>query len=134
MTAVLAGAVSLAAFAPRAQARELGPPPPWMLSALQAAPAADAPEPRRASSEADDPPRTPPIPRSDPRAEAEAAEKQRKAELAAQPAYKRWWFWALTAVVVGGTAALGVWLVDSSDNPARKCSEGVVACFGDGRR
>jgi hypothetical protein len=72
-------------------------------------------------------------------------EEQRKKEAAAQtveqkkeaeqtPYYKKWWFWALTGVVVGGTVALGVWAVDTTTEPAKSCSPGVIACFGDGRR
>lgn len=49
------------------------------------------------------------------------------------PVYKKWWFWALTAAVIGGTVALGVWAADPSDTPARPCSAGTRVCFGDGR-
>ncbi len=47
--------------------------------------------------------------------------------------FKTWWFWALTAAVVGGTVALGVWAAQPEDQPAGLCSPGVIACFGDGR-
>lgn len=47
--------------------------------------------------------------------------------------FKTWWFWALTAGVVGGTVALGVWAAQPEDQPAGLCSPGVIACFGDGR-
>jgi hypothetical protein len=49
------------------------------------------------------------------------------------PAYKKWWFWTLTAVVVGGTVALGVWAVKPSTPSARPCPTNVNLCFGDGR-
>lgn len=49
------------------------------------------------------------------------------------PAYKKWWFWALTAAVVGGTVALGTWAVDAGSDPAKGCAAGTVLCFGDGR-
>jgi hypothetical protein len=49
------------------------------------------------------------------------------------PYYKKWWFWVLTAAVVGGTVALGAWAVEPSPQPARACSLGVIGCFGDGR-
>jgi hypothetical protein len=64
-------------------------------------------------------------------AAADAVEK--KKEVDQTPYYKKWWFWALTAAVVGGTVALGAWAVDTSTPPARACSPGVIACFGDGR-
>lgn len=49
------------------------------------------------------------------------------------PAYKRWWFWALTAAVVGGTIALGALAIDPSTPQARGCTADALACFGDGR-
>ena len=64
-------------------------------------------------------------------AAAQAVEK--KQEVDTTPYYKKWWFWALTGVVVGGTVALGVWAIEPSKTPARSCSPGVLACFGDGR-
>lgn len=54
-------------------------------------------------------------------------------ELDETPAYKKWWFWALTAVVVGGTVALGKWAAKPTTQPAHSCAPGTVACFGDGR-
>ena len=80
----------------------------------------------------------PPLTRS------QVLEEQRKKEAAAQavekkrevdqtPYYKKWWFWALTGVVVGGTVALGVWAIEPTKTPAKPCSTGVLACFGDGR-
>src|SRR5688500_8545211 len=45
------------------------------------------------------------------------------------PAYKRWWFWALTAAVVGGTVALGAWAVDSGSNPPKGCAATSAVCF-----
>jgi hypothetical protein len=58
---------------------------------------------------------------------------EKKKEVDPTPYYKKWWFWALTTAVVGGTVALGVWAIDTSTPPARSCSPGVIACFGDGR-
>lgn len=47
--------------------------------------------------------------------------------------FKTWWFWALTAAVIGGTVALGVWAAQPEEQPAGLCSPNVIACFGDGR-
>ena len=47
--------------------------------------------------------------------------------------FKTWWFWALSAVVVGGTVALGVWAAQPDDKAAGLCSPTAIACFGDGR-
>jgi hypothetical protein len=66
-------------------------------------------------------------------AAAVAAVEQKK-EVDPTPYYKKWWFWAVSAAVVGGTVALGVWAIDPVDHPAKSCSPGVIACFGDGRR
>jgi hypothetical protein len=66
--------------------------------------------------------------------EAAAQTVEQKKEADQTPYYKKWWFWALTGVVVGGTVALGVWAVDTTTAPAKSCSPGVIACFGDGRR
>jgi hypothetical protein len=66
--------------------------------------------------------------------EAAAQAVETKKEVDQTPYYKKWWFWALTGVVVGGTVALGVWAVDTTTAPAKSCSPGVTACFGDGRR
>jgi hypothetical protein len=49
------------------------------------------------------------------------------------PAYKKWWVWVLTGVVIGTTVALGVWAAKPSTQPAAPCGPGVLACFGDGR-
>jgi hypothetical protein len=61
------------------------------------------------------------------------AEAEKKKLVADVPYYKKWWFWALSAAVVGGTVALGIWAIDPSVPPARACSIGVIGCFGDGR-
>jgi hypothetical protein len=66
--------------------------------------------------------------------EAAVQAVEQKKEVDQTPYYKKWWFWALTGVVVGGTVALGVWAVDTTTAPAKSCSPGVIACFGDGRR
>ena len=63
-------------------------------------------------------------------AEAELARKQQQVDT---PYYRKWWFWALSAAVVGGTVALGVWAVDPGTKPANACPAGVLVCFGDGR-
>ncbi len=49
------------------------------------------------------------------------------------PAYKTWWFWALTAGVVAGAVTWGVVASRPTAQPPAPCSPGVVACFGDGR-
>jgi hypothetical protein len=51
-----------------------------------------------------------------------------------RPIYKTWWFWALTAAVVGGTVALGLAMREpDKERPPRACTPGVLVCFGDGR-
>ncbi len=84
---------------------------------------------------ADDPPPTLSEKRAREQREAEARVQadSKKPGSEEAPYYKKWWFWALTAVVVGGTVALGVWAVQPSTVPARACSPGVIGCFGDGR-
>jgi hypothetical protein len=47
--------------------------------------------------------------------------------------FRTWWFWALTAGIVGSTVALGVWAGQPGDTPARICQPDSIACFGDGR-
>ena len=47
--------------------------------------------------------------------------------------FKKWWFWTLAAGIVGSTVALGVWAAQPEDSPARPCTAGALACFGDGR-
>ncbi len=49
------------------------------------------------------------------------------------PIYKQWWFWALTAAVVGGTVALGVAVIEPQGSRPRPCAPGLLTCFGDGR-
>ena len=68
------------------------------------------------------------------RDEALQAKQEKKPVADDTPVYKRWWFWALTAAVVGGTVALGVWAIEPTRTPAKNCAPGVIACFGDGRR
>jgi hypothetical protein len=85
---------------------------------------------------ADDPPPTLSEKRAQEQREAEAARAradERKPAPEEAPYYKKWWFWALTGVVVGGTVALGVWAIQPSTVPAKACTPGVVGCFGDGR-
>jgi hypothetical protein len=67
------------------------------------------------------------------REEAARALAEQDRARAESPYYKKWWFWALTAAVVGGTLALGAWAVEPTTPPARACSAGVIGCFGDGR-
>jgi hypothetical protein len=49
------------------------------------------------------------------------------------PVYKKWWFWALTAAVVGGTVAFGAATFEASRPRARACPPSTLVCFGDGR-
>jgi hypothetical protein len=84
----------------------------------------------------DPPPREPPPDTTSPALKdlnAKAAQNKAQQDADEAPAYKKWWFWALSAVVVGGTIALGAWAAEPSTQPARGCDLGVLACFGDGR-
>ncbi len=47
--------------------------------------------------------------------------------------FTTWWFWVLTAAIVGGTVALGVMASQPTDKPANGCMAGYL-CFGDGRQ
>jgi hypothetical protein len=47
------------------------------------------------------------------------------------PVYKTWWFWALTAAVVGGVVIFGVTTFEAASHPPKACTPGTVACFGD---
>jgi hypothetical protein len=49
------------------------------------------------------------------------------------PVYKTWWFWALTAAVVGGTVVFGVATFKPAPHAPMACMPDSVACFGDGR-
>jgi hypothetical protein len=49
------------------------------------------------------------------------------------PVYKKWWFWALTAAVVGGTIAFGALTFTPAEPRPRACPATTLACFGDGR-
>ena len=49
------------------------------------------------------------------------------------PVYKKWWFWALTAAVVGGTAAFGALTFTAAEARPRACPPSTRTCFGDGR-
>jgi hypothetical protein len=113
-----------------------------MLSAMTAAgflaPAAQARDLVRAAAMvalADDPPPThsEKLAQQQREAEAQAKADEKTRETVEKPYYKKWWFWALTAAVIGGTVALGVWAVEPTTVPARACSPGVIGCFGDGR-
>jgi hypothetical protein len=48
------------------------------------------------------------------------------------PVYKKWWFWAVTAAVVGGTVIFGVSTFKPAQHLPRACSPTAVVCFGDG--
>src|SRR4051794_341527 len=50
-----------------------------------------------------------------------------------KPVYTKWWFWALTAAVVGGTIALGVATNEAPQHLPHACPAGTASCFGDGR-
>jgi hypothetical protein len=79
-----------------------------------------------AAADDEDPP-----PREDPR-----ALKKKPVEAVPQdekPIYKTWWFWALTAAVVGGTVAFGVSTFKPAAHLPNACPPTAVACFGDGR-
>ena len=115
---------------------------PFLLGTLIAAgslaPAAQARDLVRAAARvalADEPPptRSQKLAQEQREAEARAQSDQKHKETVESPYYKKWWFWALTAAVIGGTVALGVWAVEPSAVPARACSPGVIGCFGDGR-
>jgi hypothetical protein len=80
-----------------------------------------------AAADDEDPP-----PREDRRAVKKQPEKAVEAEDEA-PVYKKWWFWALTAAVVGGTVIFGVATFKPADHPPKACMPGTVACFGDRR-
>jgi hypothetical protein len=49
------------------------------------------------------------------------------------PVYKKWWFWAVTAAVIGGTVAFGVLTFTPIDPHPRACPATARVCFGDGR-
>lgn len=49
------------------------------------------------------------------------------------PFYKTWWFWTVTAVVVGGAVAIGVVASRPREATIHGCPADVIGCFGDGR-
>jgi hypothetical protein len=80
-----------------------------------------------AAADEEDPP-----PRDDPR----LLQKKPDKEVVPQeetPIYKTWWFWALTAAVVGGTVVFGVSTFKPAEHFPHACPSNAVACFGDGR-
>src|SRR4051794_36708576 len=88
---------------------------PWLLGALVALGSTTAlarpnllQPSARALAQGDDPP----VRRAAPVVKEEAP---RRGD-ADQPLYKKWWFWALTAAVVGGTVALGVATFDKTES------------------
>ena len=134
-TFLLVALLAAGSLAPAAQARELHPSPadrsgdPDLVRAAatvalaQTQPATDEPPPTRSEK----------LAQQQREADARTQAENQKKEGVEKPYYKKWWFWALTAAVVGGTVALGVWAVEPSQVPARACSPGVIGCFGDGR-
>lgn len=73
-------------------------------------------------------------PTAEPEADQSPAVKKQVAMDEEEPSvFKTWWFWTLTAAIVGGTVGLGIWAAQPEDSPARTCSPGTIACFGDGR-
>jgi hypothetical protein len=49
------------------------------------------------------------------------------------PVYKKWWFWVVTAAVVGGTVAFGALTFDAVQPRPTACPTTSRVCFGDGR-
>jgi|tagenome__1003787_1003787.scaffolds.fasta_scaffold19787870_1 hypothetical protein len=49
------------------------------------------------------------------------------------PVYKKWWFWAVTAAVVGATVAYGALSFKPAEARPRACPLSTRVCFGDGR-
>jgi hypothetical protein len=80
-----------------------------------------------AAADDDEPP-----PHQDPR----AIKKQVKPTTPAEetPVFKKWWFWALTAAVVGTVAIVGASTFKPATHAAQACVPGTVTCFGDGRQ
>ena len=50
------------------------------------------------------------------------------------PVYRKWWFWAVAAAVVGGTIAFGALTFTPADARPRACPTTSRLCFGDGRQ
>jgi hypothetical protein len=80
-----------------------------------------------AAADDDEPP-----PHQDPRA-ANKKEVKTTAPADEAPVYKRWWFWALTAAVVGGVAIVGISTFKPAPHVPMACQPGSITCFGDGR-
>jgi hypothetical protein len=79
-----------------------------------------------AQGDSDDPPlrrRETPVVKQEPQ----------KVELDEAPIYKKWWFWALTAAVVGGVVTVGVLSNKPTETFPHACPPSTVLCFGDGR-
>jgi hypothetical protein len=109
---LLALFVSLASATVRAEGRRLEPSPRAL-----AATAGDEPPPYVDPATLRQPPPTKVV--TTPEREA--------------PLYKKWWFWALTAAVVGGTAAFGAATYKPLGHSAQACPLNTLVCFGDGR-
>jgi hypothetical protein len=50
------------------------------------------------------------------------------------PVYRKWWFWAVAAAVVGGTIAFGALTFTPAAAHPRACPPTTRLCFGDGRQ
>jgi hypothetical protein len=57
----------------------------------------------------------------------------KKVELDDSPVYKKWWFWVVTAAVVGGTIAYGALTFTPAEARPHACPPSTRVCFGDGR-
>jgi hypothetical protein len=111
--------------------------PLWALLAVDPAvaqaPAAPVDAPASSPTPAGDSDDPPPADDPGPVLDAEADKKAVPVPEEERSVFKTWWFWALTAAIVGGTVALGVAAADTVDPTARNCAPTVSACFGDGR-
>jgi hypothetical protein len=79
-----------------------------------------------AAADEDEPP-----PHEDPRAVKKQVVKAAPVEEA--PVYKKWWFWALTAAVVGAVTVVGISTFKPAPHTPMACQPGTLTCFGDGR-
>jgi hypothetical protein len=84
---------------------------------------------QRALAAADDEP----PPYEDPRAVKKKPVQEAKPVEDDTPSYKRWWFWALAAAVVGAVTIVGVTTFKPAPHAPQACAPGTITCFGDGR-
>jgi hypothetical protein len=82
----------------------------------------------RALAAADEPP-----PHVDPLAPKRPVPAQVVVQLDDAPVYKKWWFWVMTAAVIGGTVAFGALTFKPAEPHPRACPITTLVCFGDGR-